>query len=62
MGNSRSLGLLNVFKVLEFQLDFPTSGIWGGTCFLIAPFPDRCLFLPFHPFGKGLLTRFAMFA
>ena len=48
MKNSRSFGLLYVFKVPEFQFSFfPTSGFWGGTCFLIAPFPDRCLLLPF---------------
>ena len=29
------------------NLFFPTSDFWGGTYFLIAPFPDRCLLLPF---------------
>ena len=27
---------------------FSTSGFWRGNFFLIAPFPDHCLLVPFH--------------
>ena len=27
---------------------FPTSVFWSGNLFLIAPFPDRCLLVPFY--------------
>ena len=27
---------------------FPPLGLWSGIIFLIAPFPDHCLIVPFH--------------
>ena len=47
MGDSRPLGLLYVFQVPEFQITFfPSRGFGDENCFLIAPFPDHCLYLP----------------
>ena len=49
-GNSCSLGLRYVFKVLvpNFQLSFSHLGFWSVNIFLIAPFPDFCLLVLFH--------------
>ena len=37
-------------KYLIVSLFFPTSvfGFWSGNLFLIAPFPDLCLLVPFY--------------
>ena len=42
--NSCSFGLQNVFMVVWF---FSHLGFWSGSLFLIAPFPDICLLVPF---------------
>ena len=34
----------NLSVILVF---FPPLNLWSGNCFLTAPFPDHCLFVPF---------------
>ena len=34
-------------KCLIVSLVFSRLGFWSGNLFLIAPFPDRCLLVPF---------------
>ena len=48
--NSCSLGLQYVswYKYLTVSLVFSHLGFWSGNLFLIAPFPDLCLLLPFY--------------
>ena len=36
------------FFVLIGKLVFPQLGFWSGNLFLIAPFPDLCLLVPFN--------------
>ena len=38
-------------KYLIVGLVFSHLGFWSGNLFLIAPFPDLCLLVPFHPFN-----------
>ena len=47
--NSCSFGLRYVswYKYLIVNLVFSHLGFWSGNLFLIAPFPDLCLLLPF---------------
>ena len=47
--NSCSFGLRYVswYKCLIVSLDFSHLGFWSGNLFLIAPFPDLCLLVPF---------------
>ena len=47
--NSCSFGLRYVswYKCLIVSLVFPHLGFWSGNLFLIAPFPDLCLLVPF---------------
>ena len=47
--NSCSFGLRYVswYKYLIVSLVFSHLGFWSGNLFLIAPFPDLCLFVPF---------------
>ena len=47
--NSCSFGLRNVswYKYLIVSLVFSHLGFWSGNLFLIAPFPDLCLLVPF---------------
>ena len=35
------------YKYLIVSLFFSRLGFWSGNLFLIAPFPDRCLLVPF---------------
>ena len=35
------------YKYLSVILVFPPLGLWSGNFFLIAPFPDHCLFVFF---------------
>ena len=35
------------YKYLIVNLIFPHLGFWSGNLFLIAPFTDRCLLVPF---------------
>ena len=57
--NSCSFGLRYVswYKYLIVSLVFSHLGFWSGNLFLIAPFPDLCLLVPFYnPFALlGLL-------
>ena len=48
--NSCSSGLRYVswYKYLIVSLFFSHLGFWSGNLFLIAPFPDLCLLVPFH--------------
>ena len=50
--NSCSFGLRFVswYKYLIVSLVFSHLGFWSGNLFLIAPFPDLCLLVPFHSF------------
>ena len=36
------------YKYLIVSLVFSHPGFWSGNLFLIAPFPDLCLLVPFH--------------
>ena len=47
--NSCSFGLRYVswYKYLIVSLVFSHLGFWSGNLFLIAPFPDFCLLVPF---------------
>ena len=51
--NSCSFGLRYVswYKYLIVSLVFSHLGFWSGNLFLIAPFPDLCLLVPF---SKGM--------
>ena len=51
--NSCSFGLRYVswYKYLTVNLVFSHLGFWSGNLFLIAPFPDLCLLVPFY-YGK----------
>ena len=48
--NSCSFGLRYVswYKYLIVSLFFSHLGFWSGNLFLIAPFPDLCLLVPFY--------------
>ena len=50
--NSCSFGLRYVswYKYLIVSLVFSHLGFWSGNLFLIAPFPDLCLLVPFCQF------------
>ena len=50
--NSCSFGLRYVswYKYLIVSLVFSHLGFWSGNLFLIAPFPDLCLLVPFCRF------------
>ena len=50
--NSCSFGLRYVswYKYLIVSLVFSHLGFWSGNLFLIAPFPDLCLLVPFCAF------------
>ena len=54
--NSCSFGLRYVswYKYLIVSLVFSHLGFWSGNLFLIAPFPDLCLLVPFSPVGEFL--------
>ena len=45
---SFSLRYVSWYKYLIVSLVFSHLGFWSGNLFLIAPFPDLCLFVPFH--------------
>ena len=36
------------YKYLIVNLVFSNLGFWSGNLFLIAPFPDLCLLVPFY--------------
>ena len=61
--NSCSFGLRYVlwYKYLIVSLVFSHLGFWSGNLFLIAPFPDLCLLVPFcidYPFESCEITVF----
>ena len=51
--NSCSFGLRYVswYKYLIVGLVFSHLGFWSGNLFLIAPFPDLCLLVPFSDYA-----------
>ena len=53
--NSCSFGLQYVswYKYLIVSLVFSHLGFWSGNLFLIAPFPDLCLLVPFYCFQRS---------
>ena len=53
--NSCSFGLRYVswYKYLIVSLVFSHLGFWSGNLFLIAPFPDLCLLVPFCTFSAS---------
>ena len=53
--NSCSFGLRYVswYKYLIVSLVFSHLGFWSGNLFLIAPFPDLCLLVPYHTVYKA---------
>ena len=54
--NSCSFGLRYVswYKYLIVSLVFSHLGFWSGNLFLIAPFPDLCLLVPFNSTSRYL--------
>ena len=40
--------IVKLYKCLIVSLVFSHLGFWSGNLFLIAPFPDLCLLVPFH--------------
>ena len=42
--------MFSCYKYLIVSLVFSHLGFWSGNLFLIAPFPDLCLLVPFHMF------------
>ena len=56
--NSCSFGLRYVswYKYLIVSLVFSHLGFWSGNLFLVAPFPDLCLLVPFFDVGLGGLS------
>ena len=50
------------YKYLSVINFFPPLGLWSGNFFLIAPFPDHCLLVPFYKYcvsvGIGRLIIF----
>ena len=53
--NSCSFGLRYVswYEYLIVSLVFSHLGFWSGNLFLIAPFPDLCLLVPFFSVYAG---------
>ena len=43
------------YKYLVVGLFFSCLGFWSGNLFLIAPFPDRCLLVPFCEDNEGVV-------
>ena len=40
--------MFSLYKYLIVSLVFSQLGFWIGNLFLIAPFPDLCLLVPFY--------------
>ena len=49
--------MVSWYKYLIVYLVFSHLGFWSGNLFLIAPFPDLCLFVPFSILCIVLLGR-----
>ena len=62
--NSCSFGLRYVswYKYLIVSLVFSHLGFWSGNLFLIAPFPDLCLLVPFYSRRDVLLDHISGYA
>ena len=60
--NSCSFGLRYVswYKYLIVSLVFSHLGFWSGNLFLIAPFPDLCLLVPFSKYHTHITYMIAM--
>ena len=62
--NSCSFGLRYVswYKYLIVSLVFSHLGFWSGNLFLIAPFPDLCLLVPFEyiMYKQGVVAMYHM--
>ena len=58
--NSCSFGLRYVswYKYLIVSLVFSHLGFWSGNLFLIAPFPDLCLLVPFFEDMQSMIYCF----
>ena len=39
--------MLTWYKFMIVNVVFSHLGVWRGNLYLIAPFPDRCLLVPF---------------
>ena len=61
--NSCSFGLRYVswYKYLIVSLVFSHLGFWSGNLFLIAPFPDLCLLVPFSKWYSPKPTTVLLF-
>ena len=59
--NSCSFGLRYVtwYKYLIVGLVFSHLGFWSGNLFLIAPFPDLCLLVPFSSLSQEQAIQFS---
>ena len=57
-----SFGLRYVswYKCLIVSLVFSHLGFWSGNLFLIAPFPDLCLHVPFYTEAKQIFGEASM--
>ena len=56
-----SCGMFSWFKYLSVVLDFSqTLGLWSGDFFLIAPFPDHCLLVPFSTFSTIQIVIYSL--
>ena len=53
-GCSFGLRCVSWYKYLTVGLVFSHLGFWSGNLFLIAPFPDLCLLVPFYFNAIGL--------
>ena len=48
IGANSAYEMFSWYKYLIVSLVFSHPGFWSGNLFLIAPFPDLCLLVPFH--------------
>ena len=48
------------FSTFAFLVDFPILGLLSGNFFLIVPFPDHCLLLPFDDFKVNHLRHLSL--
>ena len=40
--------IFHLLTIIPFRFSFSHLGFWGGNFFLIAPFSEHCLLVPFH--------------
>ena len=48
------------YKYLIVSLVFSHIGFWSGNLFLIAPFPDLCLLVPFSIVNLEMVVRLSL--